>query len=216
MAFMLTVVKEPVDLVRDARESAGLSIRALAARAGVAYSTVARIEAGDVDPTIGMLRRILTAAGDDLEISAHRTAGPRIADLADAWSRDAEGHDWPDWTRLRAFLDHIALHPELAAIATVPAPEPSESPVMDTLLAAIAEKICDDAGITRPTWTRRVAPLRETWSPPATPRMQAVAREATPAQLAARGLVVSQDSLWRNPGTVGAATAPHHSGSSKP
>lgn len=203
VAFMLTIMKEAVDLVRNARESAGLSIRALAARAGVAYSTVARIEAGDVDPTVEMLRRILTAAGDDLEISAHRTAGPRIADLADAWSRDAEGHDWPDWTRLRAFLDHIALHPELTAPATVPAPEPSGSPVMDTLLAAIAEKMCDDAGIARPTWTRRIAPLQEAWSAPATPRMRAVAREATPAQLAARGLVVSRDSLWRSPSTAG-------------
>ncbi len=200
---MLTLMREPIHLVRDARESAGLSIRALAARAGVAYSTIARIEAGDVDPTVGMLRRILTAAGDDLDISARRTPGPRIADLVDAWSRDAEGRDWPDWTRLRAFLDHIALHPELKAPATVPAPEPSGSPVMDALLAAIAEKICDDAGIARPTWTRRIRPLRETWSPPATPRMLAIARASTPPQLAARGLVLSQDSLWRDPSTVG-------------
>ena len=64
------------------------------------------------------------------------------------------------------------------------------------MLRRILTAAGDDVGITRPTWTRRVAPLRETWSTPATPRMQAIAGEATPAQLTARGLLVSHDSLW--------------------
>ena len=45
-------------MVSGARTNAGLTMRALAARADVATSTVARIEAGKVDPTVGMLARL--------------------------------------------------------------------------------------------------------------------------------------------------------------
>jgi len=48
--------------LRSARERAGLSIRDLAERAGVAASTVWRVESGRLDPTVGMLRRLLEAA----------------------------------------------------------------------------------------------------------------------------------------------------------
>lgn len=48
--------------VRRAREEAGLSIRELAERAGVAASTVWRIESGRLDPTVSMLERLLEAA----------------------------------------------------------------------------------------------------------------------------------------------------------
>lgn len=49
--------------LRAARLRAGLSIRELAIRADVAASTVWRIEAGRIDPTVGMLGRLLRAAG---------------------------------------------------------------------------------------------------------------------------------------------------------
>lgn len=47
--------------LRDRRRGAGLSIRDLAARAGVSPSTVWRIEAGRLDPTVTMLDRLLRA-----------------------------------------------------------------------------------------------------------------------------------------------------------
>ena len=48
--------------VRRAREAAGLSIRELAGRAGVAASTVWRVESGRLDPTVSMLERLLEAS----------------------------------------------------------------------------------------------------------------------------------------------------------
>lgn len=51
--------------LRAAREASGLTIRELADRAGVAASTVWRIESGRLDPTVGMLRRLLEAAGSN-------------------------------------------------------------------------------------------------------------------------------------------------------
>jgi len=47
--------------VREWRGAAGLSIRALAERAGIAASTVWRIEAGRLDPTTAMVARLRAA-----------------------------------------------------------------------------------------------------------------------------------------------------------
>ncbi|MGQ0642915.1 MAG: helix-turn-helix domain-containing protein [Gemmatimonadaceae bacterium] len=57
------------DVVRDARQRAGLSQRELARRARTAQSVVARIEAGDTSPTWETLQRLLVAAGFELHAS---------------------------------------------------------------------------------------------------------------------------------------------------
>ena len=54
-------------LLREARARAGLSQRELAKRAGTTQCTVARIELGQASPKGGTLRRLLAAAGFDLE-----------------------------------------------------------------------------------------------------------------------------------------------------
>lgn len=74
---------------------------------------------------------------------------------------------------------------------------------MNNLLAGIAEKVCDDIGLPRPAWTRRVHSLKDQWLGSGTPRMQADAIAATPEQLSARGIVMRTESLWRDPRTVG-------------
>lgn len=156
-----------------------------------------------MDPTVGMLTRLLHAAGQGLEMSARSSTEMRLADLADAWSTDRDGRERPDWTRLRAFLDALALAPDLAGPATLAEPGSSGSPLIDNLLAGIAEKICDDAGIPRPPWARRVPSLKEEWSSPGTPRMRAEAAAATPEQLRRRRIVLRTESLWRDPASVG-------------
>ena len=50
---------------------------------------------------------------------------------------------------------------------------------MDNLLAGIAEKVCDDIGLPRPAWTRRVHSLKDRWLGSGIPRMQADAIAAT-------------------------------------
>jgi transcriptional regulator with XRE-family HTH domain len=47
--------------LRRLRESQGLSIRTLAGKAEVGYVSIFRIEAGQQDPTLSMLRRIAKA-----------------------------------------------------------------------------------------------------------------------------------------------------------
>jgi transcriptional regulator with XRE-family HTH domain len=47
--------------LRDWRERRGLSLRALAERAGVGYVTVWRIEHGELSPTVAMLEKLARA-----------------------------------------------------------------------------------------------------------------------------------------------------------
>jgi len=54
-------------VLRQARRRAGLTQRALAARAGVPQSQIARIETGATVPRVDTLDRLLEACGEGLE-----------------------------------------------------------------------------------------------------------------------------------------------------
>ena len=183
-------------LVRDARQRAGLSVRSLASAAGVSPSTVSRIESAHMDPTVGMLTRLLAAAGHDLELSATKKPVPSIASLASAWHASARG-DIIDWTRLRAFLDYLQLHPESTTTALRNKPAASGSALLDNILAGIAETESKERKFPAPAWTKSVPKLQEPWASPGTPRQQARAHDETPPALAVRGITLARSSLWR-------------------
>jgi predicted transcriptional regulator len=54
-------------MLRHSRHRAGLTQRQLAARVGIPQETIARIEAGRVDPRVGTLDRLLEGCGFGLE-----------------------------------------------------------------------------------------------------------------------------------------------------
>lgn len=58
---------EAARLLRHARKRAGLTQRALAAKAGVPQPYVARIESSGADPTVSSLSRLLRACNTTLE-----------------------------------------------------------------------------------------------------------------------------------------------------
>jgi transcriptional regulator with XRE-family HTH domain len=196
---MLTTMTEAATLIKEAREDSGLSLRALADLADVSFTTISRIEHGQTDPTIGTLRKVLGALGEDLDLARQPAPEvPQLAALSDAWSTDLLGQHQPDWTRLRTFLDYLARHDELAPLAVRARPPATGSEFFDNLLAGIAEKVADDAQAQRPAWTRRIHGLSERWESDGTPRMRAMSEATTPPQLAARNLVLSATSLWRD------------------
>lgn len=61
------MVTEAAWLLRYARKRAALTQRALAEKAGVPQSYVARVESSKVDPTVSSLSRLLRACGTTLE-----------------------------------------------------------------------------------------------------------------------------------------------------
>jgi hypothetical protein len=160
----------------------------------VPASTVTRVEHGHVDPTSSTLLRLLRAAG------RHLVSEPALAPISRI-ARSAVAEDGsPDFTVLRDWLDRASEVPDTLALAAVAeAPARSGSAVVDTLIAGIAEKVCDDRSAPRPPWAAAVPPLVEEWSAPGTPRMRASWRSQTPPSLAARGLVIDEPSLWRRP-----------------
>lgn len=197
LVLTLTPVDQPGDLIRRERQALGLSTRDLASLAGVAYPTVSRIELGHEQPRWETLTRLAAALGKSWAPLLEPTPVPRLADLARRWTTDANGEPQVDWTAFRGLLDRLRLHPEFVGVAISGKPSRSGSGLVDNIIAAIAEKLADDAGIQRPSWTRRVAPLREPWSAPATPRRQAAYREQTPSQFLERNITLPTSALWR-------------------
>ena len=70
------------ELLRQARERAGLSQRQLAQRAGTAQSVVARIERGLTSPSWDTLERLLEAAGYELaaQVEPRVVVGSHVLD----------------------------------------------------------------------------------------------------------------------------------------
>ena len=189
------------DLVRRAREEAGLSRSALAAKAGVPTSTVSRIEAGSSDPTLTMLSRLIAASGRHLSLTLDaiqdRPYLIAIETLTEAYAPDAKVRK-VNWAQLRGFLDQLTERRELTAEAIDSPPHRTGDAAFDALLAGIAEKLADDAGIPRPRWTRSVPPSPTPWEAPGTPARIRRARAQAPAQLAARNIWLAAQDLWRN------------------
>lgn len=175
-----------------------MSAGALARRAGVPTSTVTRIEAGQVDPTFTMLQRLLAAADCDLALSAPPvTAEPSLAALASAVDDEASDRH-VNWTRLRGFADWARHHPDRVVAAIHRPPPRSGEPLLDNVLAGMAEELADEAGIEPPRWCAAVRPLGRPYETPGTPRMRERNRRSAPRALARRGVFVSADTIWRD------------------
>ena len=192
----------PAAWIREERTRLGLSTRDLAHLAGVSYPTISRIENGHEEPRWHTLEKIFEVLGHTLTFTANTHQHTRLADLSDAWIEDARHAHHPDWTRLRGLADQLKLQPALIAQAIMPEPPRSQSAIMNALLAGMAEKLADDAGITRPSWTRKRPPLTEPWSIATRPSKRAEAEAATPIQFLHRKLLIPETTIWRNRDSV--------------
>lgn len=195
LAFTLTAMDSVGSLIRREREALGLSTRHLAKLAGVSFPTISRIENGHEEPRWGTMQKIAAALGKSCSFDDERNF-TRLADLAEPTGRTVDNE--PDWTRLRGFVDQISQHPELTAAATADPPPLTGSCLVDNLLAAIAEKLAADAGIRPPAWVATIGPLDTTWEAPSTPRRRAIAVAQTPAEFAARNIMLPASAIWRD------------------
>jgi transcriptional regulator with XRE-family HTH domain len=185
----------PADLVRTVRTEAGLSVRALAEAAGVAASTVHRIERGELQPTVEMLRQIVEVAGQRLRVDAHVDYAASITGLA----QSIRGlQDPADTVRKSAELasrfssaEHDARRRMLAA-----RPPATGDGRWDAFLGALAEWLAVRVGLPAPRWVYdKERYLRRGWwiSPMASLRAWEYA--GSPMSFKSRGVYLHRESL---------------------
>lgn len=168
-------------------------MREVAAGAGVAPSTVSRLEGGQItDPTVGTLSTMLAATGVLLRLDAVRT----LRFLSRAIDRTGE----PDFMALSIWADGIHKRPWEAATAISLGPDPGTDVRLGNLLAAMAEKTADDHGLPRPDWCADMPPLTEPWESPGTARHRERARAQAPQQFRDRRIYLSGTNIWRRRG----------------
>ena len=186
------------NVVRSVRAEAGLSLRALANAAGLAVSTVHRIERGDIQPTIETLDRIATAAGARLRVEAELDSAVSAVGLARAIRADLARGD--EITPVRRAAE-LARRYETADADTrrrmITASPPSIGDHhWDALVAALAEWLAVRAGALAPDWTHdRRRYLSEGWWVTPMSAMHAWEYAGSPASFKTRGVYIHRDSL---------------------
>jgi len=93
---------DPAELLRTARRRHGLSQAALASRAGTSQPVISAYEHGRRDPSTHTLRRLLAAAGDQLELRLALAA----PDLPPATTREAQAERLVDVLLLADAIPH--------------------------------------------------------------------------------------------------------------
>ncbi len=181
-------VTDTAELIRNAREQRGLSQRALAKRAGVEQSTIARIELGDADPAYSTVVRLLDAAGFRLP-----EPEPSIPTLAEA----ATCGDELDWTMLRSVADLAERDPSTVRLLIGAEPPLTVGTTARTILAAVAAFLAEQAGVRAPAWARQTPPLAKPWHPDGTPRMIRQTIAETPPSVARYNVWLRASALQR-------------------
>lgn len=185
-------------MVRQIRADAGLSVRALAEAAGVAASTVHRIERGEFQPTVPTLRRIVEAAGMLLRIEPQLDYSISIVGLARSIRTDLARGDqaWP--VRKAAELAGRFRRADPDTQRRMIAAEPPETgdPRWDAFLAALAEWLAVRADLPTPPWTLQSDRyLRRGWWVTPMTSMRAWEYAGSPASFQSRGVYLHRDSL---------------------
>lgn len=184
--------------MRTIRAYAGLSIRALAQAAGVAASTVHRIEQGELHPTMATLERIAEAAGMRLAVEPHLDYATSIAGLARSIRGDIAGGDlsWP--VRKAAELAHRFRHadPDVRHRMITAEPPRTDDPRWDAFVAALAEWLAVEVGVPTPSWAHHEDRyLRRGWWVTPMASMRAWEYAGSPASFQSHGVYLHRDSL---------------------
>lgn len=84
----MRAISDIASLIVSARVSAGLTQRQLAARVGTSQPAIARLEAGQVSPTLDTVVRVAAAAGFELRVAL--VPAPAPDPVIEAYKRDVD------------------------------------------------------------------------------------------------------------------------------
>jgi len=187
---------------RRLREERGLSQAAVARLMGTSQSWVARMETGEVDPSLSSVRRYLDAVGARLDLQTESWPPPfqpmTVADL----TRAAKRHAGDGEVVLRLCLQFIDDFREadpatrLGLLRTAPGSTGDQR--WDAFIAALAEHLAYHEGLPIPRWTDRGDRfLKQWWFLSDLPSVRAAALAESPAAFRRRGVFITDDLFAR-------------------
>lgn len=186
------------ELVRRTRAETGLSVRALAAAAGVAASTVHRIEKSELEPTVDTLRCILQAAGMLLRIEPELDYAASLVGLARSIREDIAGNDrtWPVRKAAELVTRFHYADPESRQRMITAEPPSTGDQRWDAFVAAVAEWLAVRYGLEVPAWAYHHSRyLRRGWWITPMMSMRAWEYAGSPASFKNRGVYLHRESL---------------------
>ncbi|MEA2616917.1 MAG: hypothetical protein QOE72_2700 [Chloroflexota bacterium] len=183
--------------LREAREGAGLSQRALARLAHTSPAAVCRYESGQMSPTIRTLSRLLEVCRT---ATAQRRRWPTLAKLAPTMRDVLLEHGSRDaWRLVGEVLDDAATESDAELGSVVgPRPDLTGDTRVDATVAALAEYLCARRDMLPPAWTQEAGrESRPWWFVADDPRFHALALRESPISFARRGVFVTRGGLER-------------------
>ena len=102
----------------------------------------------------------------------------------------------PKWWKipLMDFVDDFRYHKDLAAIAD---PFDLSDERKDAVLASVIETLCDEVGISIPSWLAKVPPCREPYFMSGMESLKAISLVQTPVRFRLRKIFVLENVLHR-------------------
>jgi transcriptional regulator with XRE-family HTH domain len=186
-------------LIRNARQTAGITQLEVAERARTTQPAVAAYESGARTPSLTTLARLLGACEHDVEVIARprmRRGAASLAELSQTIQRDLAGGREQDALRLLfGFADDFRGSSRPGAIELM-AQEPAATgdARFDAALAGVAEFFATERGIPAPGWAdhpdRFVEPL---WFVSSRPEFDAHTLANTPATFLRHGVLIARE-----------------------
>jgi transcriptional regulator with XRE-family HTH domain len=190
---------EVTNLIRGARQAAGITQVELADRAGTAQPAVAAYESGGKTPNLATLERLLGACEHDIEVLARprvRRGAASLAELAQTIGEDLkEGRERDALRLLFGFADDFRGSSRPGRIALLG----DEPPLIgntrfDAALAGVAEFFAAEGAISAPTWVNGPDRFVEPWWFVASrPAFHAYTLANTPAVFARHGVFIARE-----------------------
>ena len=139
------------DLLIAAREKSGLTQTQMARIAKTSQSAIAAYEAGNREPTVPVLQRMLAATGHNLMIAFEADRNIyRVADLArDIRKTSIKNRE----RRLRLVFEFLReVDAKELTLRVAVEPESTGDQRFDAMLAALSEDLCVSNGVSPPSW----------------------------------------------------------------
>ena len=177
--------------LKKAREISGLSQRALAQHAHIAYKSLQLIEGGQSDPRLSTLQHIASALGYPPHAIAEKVrtlfdAPPESIAMISERIAKIQGSSWKLW--LFNFVDAFRYHKTNHSINDPP--HPDSPPEIKALLAATVETLCHELGVAIPWWCDAIPMLTKPWFVSDVENLKSMALVESPIHFRKRNIFV--------------------------